>query len=266
MNANILTLRVWVRREFLTNGKEPGLEEGYAFAVMSVRGRALQFHVLLKSGAHFRGLPIHALLTYPAERAASGDKSLSDLQLWDCFSSRPVVTVFDLLRDHECKAWLRDGSCLRGSYLFTVDWLPDSEEAPGWVNQPDQNKCGHVLELENGQLACLPTNRIAFLDGYFIGNDPEPEKAGYVTNEAVWQAETCARWDVSKEEAMFYGAGAQVETGVAPGLGEGVTPQAPGELNERLDREARAGENYILRRVGKLNDLIAAGEPRIDVE
>jgi hypothetical protein len=208
MNANIPTLRVWVRREFLTGGKQSGLEEGYAFAVMSVRGRALCFHVLLKSGAHFRGLPLHALLAWPEIPRPAIDKKLSDLELWDCFSSRPVVTVFDLLRDHECKAWLRDGSCLKGSYLFTVDWLPDSEEAPGWIYQPDQNKCGHVLELENGQLACLPTNRVAFADGYFVGNDPKPQEAGYLTNETIWQAET-ATWDVSKEDAVFYGAGAK---------------------------------------------------------
>lgn len=65
MNANIPTLRVWVRREFLMNGKEQGLEEGYAFAIASLKGWALTFHVMLKSGAHFRFIPLHALLTEP---------------------------------------------------------------------------------------------------------------------------------------------------------------------------------------------------------
>jgi hypothetical protein len=202
MNANIPTLHVWVRREFLTGGKELGVEEGYAFAILSVRGRALQFHVMLKSGAHFRGLPLHALLVSKVEGEY---KELSDLQLWDCFSSRPVVTVFDYLRDHECKVWLRDRSEFRGVYLFTVDWLPDSEETPGLIYQPDQNKCGHVIALNNGQIACLPTNRIAWMDGYFIGNDPQPQAKGYVTGNDVWQAETCERWGVADEVDYFYG-------------------------------------------------------------
>ncbi len=204
MNANIPTLHCWVRREFLTGGKESGgFEEGYAFAILSVRGRALQFHVMLRSGAHFRGLPLHALLTSTA--GEGGYKDLSDLQLWDCFSSRPVVTVFDYLRDHECKVWLRDRSAWSGRYLFTVDWLPDSEEAPGLIYQPDQNKCGHVIALANGQLACLPTNRIAWMDGYFIGSDPQPQRRGYVTNGTVWEAETAARWSVAEDADFFYG-------------------------------------------------------------
>lgn len=202
MNANVPPLHVWVRREFLTGGKELGLEEGYAFAILSVRGRALQFHVMLKSGAHFRGVPLHMLLVGKVK----GDyKDLSDLQLWDCFSSRPVVTVFDYLRDHECKVWLRDRSQMRGEYLFTVDWLPDSEETPGLIYQPDQNKCGHVIALENGQLACQPTNRIAWMDSYFIGADPQPHKQGYETNGEVWQAEMVADYDESQDDGYFYG-------------------------------------------------------------
>lgn len=207
MNASIPTLHVWVRREFLTGGKESGIEEGYAFAILSLRGRALQFHVMLKSGSHFRGLPLHALLTNSVEKAEGEYKELSELQLWDCFSSRPIVTVFDYLRDHECKVWLRDRSEMRGTYLFTVDWLADSEEAPGLIYQPDQNKCGHVIALENGQFACQPTNRVAFMDGYFIGNDPKPQEQGYVTSDRVWQAETCERWSVAEDDRVFYGAG-----------------------------------------------------------
>lgn len=209
MNANIPILRVWVRREFLTNGKESGLEEGYAFALMSLRGWALMFNVLLKTGAHFRFIPLHALLT--AGELPDPIYELSDLQLWDCFSSRPVVTVFDYLREHECKVWLRNRSEARGTYLFTVDWLPDSEETPGLIYHPDQNKCGHVIELNNGQLACLPTNRVAFMDAYFIGNNPEPQRAGYVTNETKWQAETCERWSVAAEESTFYGIGEEAD-------------------------------------------------------
>jgi hypothetical protein len=205
MNANIPTLHVWVRRRFLTGKTEVGLAEGYAFAIMSVRGRALQFHVMLKSGAHFRGLPLHALVTCCDGPGQDGYKELTDLQLWDCFSSKPIVTVFDFLRDHECKVWLRDKSEVRGSYLFTVDWLPDAEETPGLIYQPDQNKCAHVIELANGQLACLPTNRIAWMDGYFIGNDPKPQEQGYVTSDRVWQAETCERWSVAEDHRVFYG-------------------------------------------------------------
>jgi hypothetical protein len=44
-----------------------------------------------------------------------------------------------------------------------------------------------------------------------------------------------------------------------------IRPEVPDELNERLEREAQAGENYI-RGIAKINDMIAAGEPRSDAE
>lgn len=167
-----------------------------------MKGRALLFHVMLKSGAHFRKLPIHALQT--------GDKpllphfSLSDLQLWDCFSYRPIVTVWDYLYQHECVCILRNKARVNGTYIFTVDWLPDNQESPGFVLQPDQNKCAHVIELETGQLAALPTNRILWKDGYFIGNDPTAEKKGYLTDEEVWQAESCEKWSVAESNNHLY--------------------------------------------------------------
>lgn len=202
MNCNVPTIHCYVCREFLTNNTESGLEEGYIFGVMSLKGWAVMFHILLKSGAHFRFVPLHAILT--KNTIPTTLYELSNLQLWDCFSYKVDVTVFDLLKDSHCKAYLRNKSVVNGRYLFTLDWLPDKEETPGLILQPDQNKCGHVIELENGQLACLPTNRVAFADAYFIGNDPHPEKCGYITNTTKWTAETSDRWSVADNDNMMY--------------------------------------------------------------
>lgn len=195
MNADIPFLPVWVRRSFIA--RDPGLEQGYAFAVQSWPGRALAFHVMLKSGAHYRGIPIHALSTAPISRA----RDLGDCQLWDCFSYNPQVHVYNYLRDHEADCYLRSGT-VGGTYLFTVDWLPDFR-GPGFTHLPDQNKCGHVMALEDGNLACLPTNRIAWKDAYFIGQNPRPRAQQYRVQDEVYQAEDSA-WDVSRDEAYFY--------------------------------------------------------------
>lgn len=175
------------------------MEEAYAFAVQSVRGRALGLHCMLRSGAHYRNVPIHAISTHQA----APRRSVSDLAYWDCFSSKPIVTVFDFLRDHECVAALPNGVREPGVYLFTVDWLPDDASHPGFILEPDQNKCGHVLALHCGNIAMLPTNKIVWRDGYWIGADPHPEKAGYRVQDKVYQAEYCIR-DFSKSEAYFY--------------------------------------------------------------
>ncbi len=202
MNADIPTLRCWVRLPHIS--RREGVEEAYAFAIQSVRGRALGFHCMLKSGAHYRNVPIHALSLEPE----APERRLGDLQLWDCFSSRPVVHVFDFLRDHECICYLRDGEQAEGMYRFTVDWMPDSQETPGFVLLPEQNKCAHIIALADGNLAALPTNRIAWRDSYFIGRNPDPKSAGYRVQDLVYQAED-SRWDVSGDDGYMYEAAPQ---------------------------------------------------------
>jgi hypothetical protein len=202
MNADISPLKVFIRREHLTNAAEVGWEEGVAFAVQSMKGRAMHFHVLMKSGAHFRHVPLHWLWhTVPATMEI---KILEQLQLWDCFSYKPVVTVFDLLRDYQVEAILRDKSKIDGTYYCTVDWLPDSDSKSGWLLHPDQNKCAHLLLLDNGQIGCLPTNRVLFKDGYYIGNVPDAATRNYKTVGVAYQAETCDRWSVADKEETFY--------------------------------------------------------------
>lgn len=200
MNADIPYLHCWVMMAEISDSI--GWEEAYAFAIQSVKGRALGLHCMLKSGAHYRNVPLHAISLTPLVR---GDLAPGpgELAYWDCFSSRPLVTVFDYLRDHECVALLPDGAKENGTYLFTIDWLPDEPTRPGFVLEPSQNKCGHVIAMENGLVAMLPTNKIAWRDGYFIGNNPEPWKNGYRVQDRVHQAESAGR-DFSKDDRMFY--------------------------------------------------------------
>ena len=198
MNQDIPTFRCWVRLPHIADAT--GTEEAYAFAIQSIKGRALAFHVMLKSGAHYRGVPIHAI----ALSQYAAEPSLGDCQLWDCFSSSPVVTVFDYLRDHQCTCYTRSVP-QNGVYLFTVDWLPDSATTPGFVLLPEQNKCAHVIALDDGNLCALPTNRIAWRDGYFIGSKPNPRAKGYRVQSEVYQSESCD-WDVTRDDRYTYDA------------------------------------------------------------
>lgn len=222
MNADIPYLRCFIRNSFLSGNT--GVEEAYAFAIQSYSGRALAFHVMLRSGAHYRGVPIHGIALTPD----APPRSLGDCQLWDCFSMRPVVTVFSYLKDHEAICYTRGGQ-IGGVYLFTVDWLPDSPERPGFCLSPEQNKCGHVMVLDDGNLACLPTNRIAWRDGYFIGANPVPKSMGYRVQEEVFQAEDSG-FDVSGSCDYVYGPTVEKAMGTAP-WSELASCATPGALN-----------------------------------
>lgn len=196
MNADIPYLRCWVCREYIGDGS--GTEEAYAFGIQSVPGRALAFHVMLRSGAHYRGVPIHAILTTPG-----GERlTLGECQLWDCFTFTPKVHVFSYLREHQCLCRTRSQE-VRGTYLFTVDWLPDSWEKPGFVLNPEQNKCAHVIEAEGGALLALPTNRIQWIDGYFIGDKGCAKNMAYRVQEDTYHAEDSG-FDVSDTDTYAY--------------------------------------------------------------
>jgi hypothetical protein len=197
MNADIPYLHCWVQLPHISD--RTGVEEAYAFAIQSVKGRAIGFHCMLKSGAHYRNVPLHAI----SLTQGSATRSLENLAYWDCFTSKPAVTVFDYLKAHECNAYLPDHRVESGEYLFTVDWLPDDSAHPGWLLEPDQNKCGHVIALESGSVAMLPTNKIAWKDGYFIGAKPSPQKNGYTAQHQVYRAESCQR-DFSRTSDYFY--------------------------------------------------------------
>jgi len=197
MNANIPPLHCWVRESHITDDRY-GLEEAYAFGICSIKGRALGFHVMLASGAHYRNLPLSALCV----RKDAPHAELEDLAYWDCFTNAPEVTVFEFLREHECIAYLPTGE-KRGIYSFTVDWLPDSAENPGFTLTPDQNKCGHVILLEDGNLAMLPSNRVAWRDGYWIGSNPDPKSRRYGLTTEIHRAESADR-DFSKSNFFFY--------------------------------------------------------------
>jgi hypothetical protein len=204
VNADIPFFRCWVRLPYIS--KQQGVEEAYAFAVQSYPGRALAFHCMLKSGAHYRGVPIHALALQPDAPV----RMVGELQLWDCFTARPIVHCYNYLRDHQANCRLRY-STEAGVYLFTVDWLPD-DSGPGFTHLPEQNKCAHVLALDDGNLCALPTNRIAWLDGYFIGRNPDPRSRRYTVQEEVWQAED-AGFDASLDTNYIYEAQACPRSG-----------------------------------------------------
>jgi hypothetical protein len=54
----------------------------------------------------------------------------------------------------------------KGRYLFTLDWSEgDFNELDfGYASKPDQHKCGHVIQLDNGNFAIQPNNRMRVFD------------------------------------------------------------------------------------------------------
>src|SRR5262249_33303084 len=136
LNANIPHFKAWVRTEFLYNLESHfgELTRCYVFAVRSVPGHALGFHIMTEHGAQIHSLPIHALVL----KADAPRMLLDHLQLWDCFDHDLSVTTYAFLSGLRCSVILKDRKWYEGQYLFTLDWChasPDSIDT-GFAEDP----------------------------------------------------------------------------------------------------------------------------------
>jgi hypothetical protein len=86
----------------------------------------------------------------------------TQLQLWNCFSYYPSVHCFDWLSGISGKFLGKDKKFYKGQYLFTVDWAHPETNILNTEHSeiPQEHKCAHIIELENGNYAAQPNNRI----------------------------------------------------------------------------------------------------------
>jgi len=184
MNKSTPPLEVLVRNEFLFN-----LEKGYGeytkgtmVSVRSLPNQALQFSVLLETGALFTGLPVWALCTSPSEvlPPISG-------QMWDNISGSIDVFVIEQLRLMPCYVLL--DPCPRvskeGFYLFSIDFVGANDLSA----HPEHWKQLHIIGTKEGQLVCYPQYRIQFLDKALCQKAHIESLPAYKANSNTWAVE-----------------------------------------------------------------------------
>lgn len=173
LNADIPIIRCYVRGAFI--GLD-GLHECDLIGIRSEPGRSLQFHALLRAGALYSGLPIHAFVCVPmftedCDKLAV-DTEPTTQQLWDCFSYFVAVHVFARLSNQSCRVRTIDGTEVKGVYLFTCDWRTSINEVDSSVLElPDERKSAHVIQGDDGLLYAMPNNRIIWEEPGFIRED-----------------------------------------------------------------------------------------------
>jgi len=157
-NANLPPIRVYVWDYFLfdCDSNKEGKTGGHLVSVRARQNQALQFSVLLDTGALFTGLPAHAI-TF-REDAFNPKLQLPDAQMWDCISDDIEVFCMESLRYAECEVF-GNQIASGGKYLFTVDFVGE-----GYSRHPTHWKQLHAIQTLSGDFLLYPQYRIIFTD------------------------------------------------------------------------------------------------------
>lgn len=196
MNLNIPHLYIYVRAKFLHRGSDVGerLYPCVAHAIHSRGGKALMFHVYTNFNAHFSLVPLHALCT----KEITDELPLDMLQLWDCFDNEACWITYDYLYGKRCQVMLKDTTKVWGTYEGTVYW-----ENNAYSDEPTQYKEGHLILLDNGQLAVQPNNRLIFRDMSF-GTAEMPSEPLTVLDDFPSVEGVSDRWVTGNNDQFYY--------------------------------------------------------------
>jgi hypothetical protein len=191
--TNIPLIRCFVRPDFIGNH----WTECDLIAAKSEAGSPLMFHALLRTGATYFNLPIHAFALHENARPVRYDDEPTQQQLWDCQTCYFACLVISRLDDQECEVKRLDGESVTGNYLMTFDWRsPPNEIDTSVVNLPDERKSAHLIAGTDGCLYAMPNNRIRWVEPGFIYK-PTHEPLNYKPITRTWR---CERRFVTKHE------------------------------------------------------------------
>lgn len=197
LNANIPSFKALVRKSHFTKNEEDKntFLNVYCFAIQSVSGTILTFHVMTDDGMVRSRVPMSEIfLSEPKNDIPSNYK-----QLWDCFSENVSVIKYDFLLHHRAQIVLRDGNKVWGTYMFTVDWFDNP-----YSDEPSDYKCGHIFKSDDGYLLCMPNNRLFWRDSNWVTKKLPEDLKQYKVDDILISVENQSdRW-VSEDSDSFY--------------------------------------------------------------
>jgi len=198
LNENIENFKCYVRLSHFTKKKEHENEfhRAYAFAIQSVAGKILTFHVITDYGMVRSRVPISEIFM----EIPTNDVPFHYKQLWDCFSENVSVITYDYLYEKRCQVMLKDKTLIWATYLMTIDWYKNP-----YSDEPSDYKCGHILIADDGYLLCQPNNRIVWKDMNWVTKDFPIEKSLLKVDDELLSVEAMSdRWLTEDNESFYY--------------------------------------------------------------
>jgi hypothetical protein len=193
--CNLPAERVYVRKEYLQDHQSGHGEfvEGVWVSAKSIPGRAFYFETYLPQyGAIFDKLPISAFVRTP--NTPDPDLDLPNLQFWNCMDYGVACMNKGFISSMDAEVFSRDHGFIKGQYLFTLDnYHANPDVVDNNVSEvPQEHKSHNCIELENGQFALYPNNRMRLYD---LSITPEkPLMPDFKVSTVEYQVENGVRW------------------------------------------------------------------------
>jgi len=205
LNIPLPPIECFVRSNFLQARPEKFEENDtyipcVIFGLSSISGNPPLFHFLMEDGGIWWRMPIHAFCKFPTKQ-----EEIYQLVLWNSFSEYVSITTFDFLKNKTMHYTDRSKNTREGRYLFTLDWSHQDNSIPnlGFSENPGQHKCGHVIELTDGNYAIQPNNRVKLFEPSFC-TKWNKHIIDRKINHKVWNVEDKPRWILSDDDRYDY--------------------------------------------------------------
>jgi hypothetical protein len=198
LNSNIPSFKGFIKKSYLTKNELDNdvFINVYCFAIQSVAGVILTFHIMTDEGMVRSRVPISEIYM----SAPENDIPAHYKQLWDCFSENVSVIEYDFLAYHRAEIVLRDGKKIWATYMFTIDWFNNP-----YSDEPSDYKCGHIFCADDGYLLCQPNNRIFWRDSNWVTKKlPENLKQFKVDTELISVENQADRWITEDGDSFYY--------------------------------------------------------------
>jgi hypothetical protein len=174
-NANLPSIEVYVFNSFL-GIKDGKSTKGWLVSVRALPAQALQFTILLETGALFTGLPAHSI-TFEQFIVPI---SLQEAQMYDNIGSKIEVITLNMLKNMNVTL-KTDTNLVEGKYLFSIDFIDG-----GFSGHSEQWKMFHVIQSFCGRMYIYPQYRLQFKDLAICpkSNEKLPQ---YSANTTLWE-------------------------------------------------------------------------------
>ena len=147
---------VQVDNQFLGSNMPAGTTPGMWHAIYARPGQYLSCHVILASGAHWSGLPLHALSTTESFDPDFDDSS----QPWGAMGNDIEAVRFNALDGLTVNAFRAETS---GTHTgIVIDW------ADGYSRYPAEHKPLSLIIADEGYFLLLPNNHFTVKDKHFV--------------------------------------------------------------------------------------------------